>query len=217
MVLFQIARVGLMRLYDFIRDIAQTSERIAERNAHVPPEISAQVTLKTLMRNDVISFFDTLREGAFEHFPADRLLIFYLVMFGYAVNIKPRADYPAMLKFAGQLLRAIDALNVDEGQAVLCSTGSVLKPRALFNRVNKLLKVKGTSGFYCVFSAQPPSGKQIEKLISSKFCDASLLLYPARSGASAYSEQFGERIIYSGDIFKSSALGFGGVYITANV
>lgn len=206
-----------MRFYDFICDVAQTSERIAQRNAHVPSEVSAQMTIKTLMRHDVIAFFDTLVEAEFKELPSSLLIIFYLVMFGYAVNIRPRTSSGDLKEFSERVLKIIGNFDKNESSVLLCDTGSNLKPKAVFNRINKVLNIKSTSGFYCAFSSLAPSKILIEKLSNNKFNDASLLLYNSASvSKESLFESENKRILYSGDIFHSPTLGISGVYISAN-
>jgi hypothetical protein len=204
-----------MRFYDFMADMQQTSERITVRDANLSGAAFAVLVAKTMMRPDVIAYFDSLSAGhaALE---AEQKILYYIIMFGFSVNVKPRPSHGTLLSAAEKLVAQLSLLAHGVGEPkVLFSTGTALRPKALFNKISRLLRVKGQSGFYCSYSPSPPDPGVVSRHVSDNFHDASLILFPTDGRALYDLSRADERIVYSGNIYTSPRTCIGGLYIGA--
>lgn len=199
-----------MRFYDFLHDIDETSARIAMRDMSSDVNAAVRLTLKTLMRPDVLHYFDALLAGTSITLPDIKRLLFYVVLFGYTVNVRPRPGHADLVDFTARTAVLLESLDFSiEKKRVLCETSSL--PRKALNALSAVFNTYNKSGLYCFYSANRPADAKLQNLFSPKFSDASLILY--ESGKMKPLTIASERLVYDGPIFTSKTYSLSGLYI----
>lgn len=163
-----------MRLGDLLCDIRETSQRLEHRKDVLDDNLMAGLTLRTLMRSDVVLYFESLIQGAA---PCGYLSIIYIIMmFGYVVNTRNPVSHASVLAFSQQALGIVD--NVAKGEDVFWSDNTVLGFKKTISRLLKdKFRFRNECGISFGIYQTPPTRSELVASLNSSKSDATLYIF----------------------------------------
>jgi hypothetical protein len=200
-----------MRLFDFLSDIQQTSQRIAARGSVIAPDAAVEATLKTLMRQDVIAYMRSLAGADLPH--GHLLVMYYVIVFAHMVNAQPAPLAENVQRFARQTLTALTKVEATGG--VICDPRKARLPQRMAGLLKPFLDLGERSGIECRFDRTAPDAGWSWPAAQSKVPHASLSLFLLEDGAPFTFPPAEGRIVFSGVIHHGAASpSLAGVYVS---
>jgi hypothetical protein len=202
-----------MRLVDFLKDIRYTSERIEIRNSNISDELAARITIQTLMRPDIIEYFNLLKSHIITPITGVKAIIYYIVMYAFLVNSKPKANHISTLLQAKKIVEILGKSDLTENK-IFISSGVSRNFKSIFKKIDQIINKSTNSGLFCSLLMERPTENLILKLCSESFTDATcfIILSDCMTGLSMNNNNNG-RIEYCSPIFNTKKKSISCIYI----
>ncbi|MDC7682868.1 hypothetical protein PQU92_06245 [Asticcacaulis sp. BYS171W] len=167
------------------------------------------MTLKTLFRPDMVAYFKQEMSLQGTDLTPPRLLIAYLVLFAYIVNVRWRPVSGDVSHFAGKLYRVLKTLDLDSPKkTVFCVTRHLRLPEFVNQRIGRGRRPR--MGLYSYYSAEAPTPASLLRLCDDTNRDAAFVMWCGTDTPAVAHP----RLVYSGPIFISRNLKLNGAYIS---